>query len=151
MIASEPKDPYRDGKVTLGAFAAKTPLRARVVAVLRGQVPDRGMKLIPQLSRAIRRGDVHEVVVTDGEVAPGGRVSQVAYMAFVEFLDGGVLLREDSLSIGGKLVGRLLGFDLSHSPNHMNLVIEGCLRSGEDLGIRVGDVAEFTAACSTKS
>ena len=150
MIASEPKDPYRNGKVTLGAFVTKAPVKAKVVAVLRGQVPDRGMELIPQLSRAVRKGDVHEVVMTDRDVAPGGQAREVAYLAFVEFQNGGVLLREDSLSVGGKSVGRLLGFDLSHFPNHMNLVVEGCLRSGEDLGIRVGDVAEFTAVGPAK-
>ena len=151
VITAASREPYKEGKVSLSAFADKVPVRGKVVAVLRGQVPDRNMEIIPQQSRAVREGDVHEIVMTDRDVLPGGRASQVAYLAFVEFQCGGVLLRGDSLTAGGRVVGELVGFDLSHFPNHMNLVVKGDLRSGEDLGIRVGDGVEFTAVRPSKS
>ena len=151
MVSASSIDPYAQGKVSLGAFAQKSVLKARVVAVLRGQVMDRGMELIPQLSRAIREGDIHEIVVTDTDVSSGSTVSRISYVAFVEFECGGVLLRGDNVSANGNPLGELLGFDLSHFPNHMNLIVHGRLKSGEDLGIRVGDIVEFTALwlCNT--
>ncbi len=128
-------DPYVRGNLATDAYAAKADLRGSVVAVLRGVLLDRNLELIPQPSRAVLQRDVHELIITNEPAGPGSRVARVAYLAFVEFHNGGVLLQGDRVSIGGIAVGHLAGFDLSHWPNHMNLVVRGDLLSGEDRGI----------------
>ena len=122
---------------------------AKVVAVLRGQVPDRNMDLIPQPSRAVKAGDIHEIILTDEEAAPGSRVGRVAYLAFVEFQRGGILLYGDTVYVGDEPIANLLGYDLSHFPNHMNIVARGDLRSGEERGLHLGDTIVFSSNRAT--
>lgn len=119
---------------------------AKVVAVLRGIVPDRNMDLIPQPSRAVKAGDIHEIILTDQDAAPGSTVGRVAYLAFVEFQCGGVLLYGDRIYREGEPIGELLGYDLSHFPNHMNVVVRGELKSGEERDLRPGDTLIFTSS-----
>ncbi len=136
-------DPYVGKKVSPSAFADRVTVSASAVGILRGRVLDRDLSLIPQPSRAVRKGDVHEIVVTDQAVSPGSKVARVAYLAFIEFQCGGVLLSGDKVSAGDAVVGEIAGFDLSHFPNHMNIVIRGDLSSGEERGLRLGDCVEF--------
>lgn len=140
-----PVDPYAGNKVSARAYADRVSLCARVVGILRGYVLDRGLDLILQPSRAIRAGEVHEVILTDQNVSPGSRVERVAYLAFVEFGCGGVLLTGDSVLVQGAILGKVAGFDLSHFPNHMNIVAKGELLSGEERSLRLGDTVLFRA------
>ncbi len=139
-------DPYVRKQFTVNAYASKIDLHGRVVAVLRGTLENRNLELIPQPSRVVLQGDVHELILTDEKAGPGARVGRVAYVAFVEFRNGGVLVREDEVSIGGQIVGRLAGFDLSHAPNHMNVVLGGDLVCGEERGLSVGMEVTFRVA-----
>lgn len=132
------QDPYKRKLVNLSSYVQKTSVEAIVVAVLRGKLSNRSLELIPQPSRAVRSGEVHEIIFTDEEAAPGSTVNRIAYAAFVEFKNGGVLLSGDEVLIEGELAGRLAGFDLSHFPNHMNVVIRGQLRSGEERNLSPG-------------
>ncbi len=132
------EDPYVRKKFAVNAYASKNDVHGSVVAVLRGTLQDRNLDLIPQPSRVVQKSDVHEVIVTDEDAVPGSRVARVAYVAFVEFQNGGVLVRGDQVSIGGRVVGHLSGFDLSHAPNHMNMVLGGDLVGGEERGLQVG-------------
>lgn len=101
------------------------------------------MDLIPQPSRAVKAGDVHEIILTDEGASPGSKVGRVAYLAFVEFQNGGILLYGDKVYAGDEPIAELLGYDLSHFPNHMNIVARGDLRSGEERGLRPGDTIVF--------
>ena len=139
-------DPYIRKKLAFNAYKEKCDLKARVVAVLRGTIHDRDLELIPQPSRAVLQGEIHEVILTDETTSPGGKVTHVAYVAFLEFLNGGVLLTGDLLSLDGRAVGRLAGFGMSHFPNHMNLVVCGQLTSGEEMGVTLGSLAVFKMA-----
>jgi len=136
-------DPYVSKKVTSNAYVDKVPLEGVVVAVLRGTVPDRGLELIPQPSRTVSKGEVHELIVTPEPVSPGDRVGSIAYLAFVEFQQGGVLLAGDKVCIEGEEIGELAGFDMSHFPNHMNIVLRGDLRCGEKRGISLNTKVTF--------
>ncbi len=136
-------DPYTSNKVTSSAYADKVPLEGNVVAVLRGHVADRGLVLIPQPSRAVIRGEVHEVILTSEQASPGSRVGAITYLAFVEFLSGGVLLSGDKVLVDGKEIGEVAGFDMSHFPNHMNIVVRGDPRSGEERGISLSTRVSF--------
>jgi predicted RNA-binding protein with TRAM domain len=133
-------DPYvqRPG---IDLFWTKSAVSGRVVVVFQGYLNRRGLALIPQRSRAVRSGDVHEMLLTDdGDAGPGRSVDRVAGLGFVEFLTGGVLLVGDDVKIGDRQVGRVVGFDETHMPNHMNIVIFASpALCGRDLGITNGD------------
>ena len=136
-------DPYSRNLVNTGYYVERAWLQAQVVAVLQGHLDSRNLELIPQPSRAIKRGEVHELIVTEEEAAPGQKVQSIAYVAFVEFLDAGVLLRKDTVSIDKHHLGNLAGYDLSHFPNHMNIVIQGPRKSGKDRRLTVGMPVTF--------
>ncbi len=143
------EDPYVRGKITSDAYAHRVPVLGQVVAVLRGDLSNRNLELIPQPSRAVRAGEVHELIVTDEACGPGDLVGRVAYLAFVEFLNGGVLLAEDLITVNGSALGHLAGFDMSHFPNHMNIVVRGNLIPGEDRGLILGQEVVFQEMRST--
>lgn len=118
----------------------RTPLVARLVGVMRLAVPDRGLVLIPLVSRCIRRHDVHELILTDEQAGPGGTVQNVAYLGFAEFLAGGVVLAGDLVQVAGEAVGSIAGFDETHAPNHLNIVVHAAdCRPGLSRGHRLGD------------
>jgi len=134
-----PIDPYLKNRVQENFFIRKVEMRGRLVVLLKGRVPDRRLELVPQRSRVVLAGEVHELIVTDERDAVSGcTVNSIAYLGFAEFTTGGVLLVGDELKIGGHLIGYLAGYDYTHMPNHMNIVIvaETAL-SGEELGLEV--------------
>ncbi len=138
-------DPYTRKLVNKNFYAQRTDLLAKVVAVLRGNLDNRNLELIPQPSRAIKQGEIHELIVTDENAIPGCQVKKIAYIAFVEFLNGGVLLHKDTVLTEKGHLGTLAGYDMSHFPNHMNIVLQGKLESGEDKGLTVGAPVVFQA------
>lgn len=117
---------------------------ARLIKVLRHVRHDRGMTLLPLESRCIQRGEIHEIVTTDEvNVRAGQRVDRVSFVGFAEFLQPAVVERGDSVVVG-TTVGRVLGFDGCHYPNHYNILIAVReLRPSSELGVRVGDVINF--------
>lgn len=82
-----------------------------VVAVLRTSREDRGLKLIQERTRCIRRFDIHELLVTDeADPKPGRSVEHIGYFGFMEFEVGGVIAIGDLVLIDEKPIGRLVGF-----------------------------------------
>ena len=146
-------DPYTRKLVNTSYYAQRNELVAKVVAVLRGQLDNRNLELIPQPSRAIRQGEIHELIVTDENAGPGCKVQRIAYVAFVEVLNGGVLLHTDSAMTEKGCLGTVAGYDMAHFPNHMNVVLRGDLKSGEDRRLEVGMQVVFKAhaVCSERS
>lgn len=138
------QDPYTRKLVTTNYYADKTIVSARIVAVLRGELENRNLELIPQPSRVVKQGEIHEIIVTDEESSPGENVQRIVCVGFVEFLSGGVLLSEDSVFAGNRFLGSIAGYDMAHFPNHINIVINGERISGEDLGLTVGTPVFFT-------
>ncbi len=134
-------DPYGRRAFTKSPYAAKRPLNGKLVAVLRGSMEDRGLHLIQTISRTVKTGDVHEFIATsEDDAAPGSTVDRIHYLGFVEFVRGGVVVCGDAVHIGGKTAGTVVGFDETHAPNHLNIVIRtGERLSGEELGLRVED------------
>lgn len=122
----------------------RTPLVARLVGVMRLAVPARGLLLMPHVSRCIRRHDVHELILTDERAGPAGTVQNVAYLGFAEFLAGGVVLVGDLVQVAGESVGSIAGFDETHAPNHLNIVVHTAdCRPGVARGHRLGDAVLF--------
>lgn len=133
-------DPYAKGSIRQSLYGARRPIRGAVVAVLRGRLEERGLELIQPISRALARGEIHELIVTDeAGAAPGTRVDRIGYLCFFEVEQGGVAVTGDQVMLGGEGGLVLAGFDLTHAPNHLNVVVCGDRRPGEERGIRPGD------------
>lgn len=119
-------DPYKTGMFVSDPYAKKKEVRGRLVAVLDGVYDGRGLELIPQPSRVLCRDEIHELILTDQvEASPGARVDRIAYVAFFEVLEGGVVLAGDEVVAAGAILGTVAGFDLTHAPNHLNIVMYG--------------------------
>jgi len=137
------QDPYGKGMVTTDIFAKKTPVTGKVVCVLRARLEGRGLELIKPASRAVSKGEVHELLVTEEAAFPGSQVNSVAYIGFFEVERGGIILSGDEVTIAGRRVGNVAGFDATHSPNHLNIVLRGEKLTGEDLGVDLGAEVRF--------
>ena len=117
-------DPHEQKRVTRDHYYQKTELTGRLFAILDWQVTDRDLTLIPHLSRAVRRGEVLEIILTDEKDAqPGDTINRVAYIGFIEMGETGLLVSGDRVKIGEEEIGDLIGFDETHMPNHLNVVL----------------------------
>ena len=143
------RDPHKEGSVDRTHYARKTELSARLFAVLDWRTEDRGMKLIPQLSRAVRRGDVLELVCTDQkDTGPGSKVNRVTYVGFVEVAETGLLLCGDTVSVREESVGRIAGFDETHMPNHLNVVLHSEQPgTGREMDLSLDVPVTFSGIC----
>ncbi len=143
------RDPHEEGSVNRTHYTSKTELKARLFAVLDWSTEDRGLKLIPQLSRAVRRGDVLELICTDtNDAGPGSKVNHAAYIGFVEISETGLLLCGDTVSVRQEEIGKIAGFDETHLPNHLNVVIQ-CERrkTGRELELPLDVLVAFSGIC----
>ena len=88
-----------------------------------------------------KKYDIHEVIVTDeSDVELGGEVNKIGYICFFEVSQGGHIILGDGLYIAGDLIGRVVGFDDIHMPNHMNIIVQSQdRRSARERGIMLGD------------
>ncbi|MEW6244968.1 MAG: hypothetical protein AB1497_12090 [Bacillota bacterium] len=128
-----------DRPLRFNPYHAKVPVKGRLVVVLDGQLTDRGLSLIQQPSRALKAGEIHELIVTTEAAGPGQCVEEIAYVAFAEITSGGVALVGDEVIVEGDTLGHLAGFDETHSPNHLNVVVRSAsLRSGAEMGLKLG-------------
>ncbi|EGW41215.1 hypothetical protein [Desulfosporosinus sp. OT] len=138
-------DPYKAGFFSENPYAAKTAIHGKLVVVLRGKLEKRELELIPMISRAVQKHEVHELIITDELAAgPGSKVNKIAYIGFVEIAKGGVLVVGDTLTVQGKSVGQIVGFDETHLPNHLNIVIASENRvDGIELGVQLESEINF--------
>ena len=139
------KDPYASGMFKENPYCEKSDIQGNLTVVLRGMYEERGLELIKPVSRCVRKYDIHELILSDEEdIKAGGKVNKIAYLGFVEILQGGVLIIGDALYWNGACVGRIAGFDETHMPNHLNIVIKCDKRiTGEQLGCHPGDGITF--------
>jgi hypothetical protein len=117
------------------------------VAILDLILDARGMQLIDPKSRALSKFSICEIAITD-EVAtkPGHIINHVGYLGFFEVTMGGVAIVGDNFLINETLVGRLIGFDVAHAPNHLNVVIKvDEMTTGEKMQLKIGDQVKIRA------
>lgn len=123
----------------------KQTVTGELVVVLDVSYGSRGLELITPLSRAVPRGDIHELIVTD-ELDPreDSTVDSAAVVGFVEISRGGVVAVGDRVVIDGHSLGEVVGFDESHAPNHQNIVIstDDC-RSGVAMNLELQRPVRF--------
>jgi hypothetical protein len=107
---------------------------------------DRGMTLMNVESRCVQRGEVHELVTTDQLASrPGDQIDRVGFIGFVEILNAGVIEIGDVVLVNDNKLGRVVGFDGCHFPNHYNVLV-GCDRlwTSDGLQIDVDQPVVFT-------
>ncbi len=130
--------PYDPRLITPSVYGDRRPVLGEVVALLHITFQDRGLKLIQARSRALLKNEIHELMITDEEgAAPGGSADRVSAIVFFEVKRGSLAVVGDEVLIGGRALGALAGFDMTHMPNHMNLLLKSA--SLEAPSIRVGD------------
>ena len=138
------QDPYQAKLITANPFSKRRQVQGEMVAVMNISLPNRALELIPVPSRVLRGGEIHELILTVEPVSLGNKVNRVDYLGFFEVTQGGVVFRGDQLSVQQAVLGTVLGFDLTHMPNHFNIVSRSSkLRNGDQLGIQLGDSVQL--------
>ena len=142
---AETRDPYLTGEAPRRWDRPHSAPQARLVAVLRETREDPGLKLIPNRSRAVRAGEINEIVATGGSgAAAGGEVGLLACLGFAEFTRGGMLIEGDHVVVGGETIGEIAGFDETRMPNHRTIVLRNAgLVSGLDRGFGLSAGVSF--------
>ncbi len=134
--------------VSLATYAANRPVKGEVVTVLNSSHEQRGLKLISTYSRALLKNSIHELIATDElDKKPGDTANRIAYLAFFEVSRGGCIIAGETLFVDGKAIGQIIGFDETHEPNHINIIIgvKKC-QTGPQLKIKVGSKLKFERA-----
>ncbi len=118
------KPPYDPSRITADVYGDKRPVEGEIVALLHITFKDRGLKLIDTKSRALLRGEIHELMITDEAGAKqGGGADRVTVVAFFEVSTGGLIVAGDDVTVGGRKIGTLVGYDNTHMPNHMDILL----------------------------
>ena len=134
--------PYDFRRITRDVYGHKLPVSGRIVALLHVSFDDRGLKLIETKSRAVKKGEIHELMITDEKAAPGGGADRVRALVFFEIEKPGLLVVGDQVKIGDIDIGFLAGYDETHMPNHMNIVVTS--KSLDEPIIHVRDKVNFS-------
>ncbi|MCF8011833.1 MAG: hypothetical protein K9L17_11750 [Clostridiales bacterium] len=132
------KDPYKENMFKANPYYAQREITGRLAVVLKEKLENRGLQLMKPISRAVCKNDIHELIITDEEVGPGDTVQKIAYAGFFEVTSGGVIVKGNQVSCGSTVLGKIAGFDETHLPNHLNIVISSPKRmDGKELGLRL--------------
>jgi len=139
------KEPHGGGILDKYPYVAKSDVVGRFVCILDARSEERGMQLTIHPSRAVCQGEIHELAITDDpDAAPNYSLNRVAYLAFFSVEQAGIVLVGDRVLVGEVELGRVVGFDLTHFPNHMNLLIGARERkTGLEMRLNLGDVVTF--------
>jgi hypothetical protein len=135
--------PYDFRRITPGVYGNRRQVEGEVVAILHVSFQDRGLRLIETKSRAVRLHEIHELMITDEDAAPGGGADRLRAVAFFEVTEPGLIVAGDMVTVGAKRLGTLVGYDETHMPNHMNVVVKA--QTLDEPRIRVGDRVRFKA------
>jgi hypothetical protein len=113
---------------------------AEPVVIFGNKREDRGLKLITSFTRAVLLNEIHEFILTDEkEARPTATVNRIAYLCFAEIKKGGAIMFGDNIVVQNRIIGRVVGFDETHMPNHLNVIIYTDERqSGFELELSVG-------------
>ena len=135
-------DPYRNKMFKSDPYFAKSVLTGKLVVVWTANIGAWPQFDSPAF-RAICRYQVHELIMTDQDARPGDTVNPIAYLGFVEFQQGGVMVAGDRVVVDGEDIGFVCGFDETHMPNHLNIVVQGERVTGRQRNLSLGQQIEF--------
>ena len=133
--------PYDFRRITPGVYGKRKQVEGEVVALLHVSFQDRGLRLIETKSRAVRLNEIHELMITDEDAQPGSGADRVRALAFFEVSIPGLIVAGDKVVVGNKSLGVLAGYDETHMPNHMNIVVKALSLAEPEM--RVGDKVRF--------
>lgn len=133
--------PYDFKKITPSVYGDRRPVKGVTVALLHIAFDDRGLKLIETKSRTVKKYEIHELMITDEDAVPGGGADRVRAIGFFEITDSGLIVADDKVYIEDRLLGTLAGYDVTHMPNHINVVVRA--ESLDEPVLRVGDKISF--------
>lgn len=133
--------PYDFKKITPSVYGGRRPVEGETVALLHISFDDRGLKLIETKSRTVKRNEIHELMITDEDAAPGGGADRVRAIGFFEITESGLIVAGDEVFIEERRLGTLVGYDVTHMPNHINVVVRA--DSLDEPVLRVGDRIRF--------
>lgn len=135
------REPYKLGLIRRDPYKAKREILGEIIAILDVIIDNRGMKLIEPISRALIKNSICEIAITDEkDASPGKIVNHVGYIGFMEVKKGGVAVIKDKVYINDKLIGVIAGFDTTHAPNHITLLLKtDKISTGSKLNLKIGD------------
>jgi hypothetical protein len=116
--------PYDPSLITSSVYGSRRPVTGELVALLHITFEERGLAFIQSRSRALLNGEIQLMVTDEEDAAPGGGADRVSAIAFFEIEQGGLAVVGDEVSVGGAVLGTLAGFDVTHMPNHINVVVK---------------------------
>jgi len=136
------KPPYDPKRITPDLYGDRRPVEGEIIAILHVSFKDRGLKLLDTKSRAVLKNEIHELMITDEKAAaPGGGADRVSAVAFFEITRGGLIVTGDEVTASGAKIGELVGYDMNHMPNHMNLLLRA--PTVDEPPLAVGDKLVF--------
>ena len=132
-------EPYEAGLVKKNPYKSKRAVTGKMVAISDFKTKQRGLRLMHPFSRVVLAKGIHELAVTTEKSAkPGETVNNVAYLGFFEIDRGSVIVTDDDVVIKNVLLGKVCGFDNTHMPNHMTIVIKADqMFTGAEFGLEV--------------
>ena len=134
--------PYDFRRINPSVYGDKRPVEGEVVAVLHVKFEDRGLEFIKTKSRTVKLNEIHELMITDEQdAAPGGGADRVRALAFFEITKSGLIVMGDDVTINDSKLGTLAGYDVTHMPNHINVVVK--TNTLDEPLLRVGDKVRF--------
>lgn len=136
-------EPYLDN--TTKSIIYKTPVVSSLCSVHGTRRKNRTLKPMVQKTRCIEQGSIHEIIIVEEQkLKEEGVIQDTAYIGFSQFLNGGLLECGDTVYLNNMLLGELAGFDDTHMPNHLNILISRAdLTTGMDLKCNFGDLVIF--------
>jgi hypothetical protein len=122
-------------------YGDKRTVEGNTVALLHIFFENRGLKLLENKSRALKKNEIHELMITDENAMPGGNANRVRVISFFEVTKSGLIVENDEVWIENKFLGKLAGYDITHMPNHMNILVK--TENLDEPDQRVGDLIRF--------
>ena len=131
-------------------YTAKRHVVGELIYVFSLRIDERWMKLENLPSRALKVGEIHELIVSsDAGLKPGAGVKDVAYIGFFEVETSGIAEIGDEVWSDDCHLGTLAGFDLTHYPNQLNIVLATHdARTGAELELNLGRAIRFQSPSS---
>ncbi len=118
-------------------YRERRPVKGEAVTIIDVEFSSSGINLTDAWSRAVLRGDIHEIMIWN---PLGEEGVDAAAIAFIEVMQGGNIVNGDEVRVDGEPIGNLAGFDYNHMPNHMNIVVE---TKTSKVPLKLGSVFEF--------
>ncbi len=108
-------------------------------------------KLIDVVPRALYRGEIYELFVTDEKDAkPGGLVTRFSILGHFEVKNPGLVRTGDIVSVNGNKVGNIVGYapcKVLRAPDNAIIhifLVNRKIVTGSDLGLQLGNEVMFT-------